>query len=39
IPLDFEPDEALEIAEEIKASAERARAMVAKGGKSKPRTR
>ena len=25
IPLDFEPDEAIEIAEEIKAAAERAR--------------
>ena len=27
IPLDFEPDEAIEIAEEIRAAAERARAM------------
>lgn len=27
LPLDFDPDEALEIAEELKAAAERARAM------------
>ncbi|MFT4619962.1 MAG: hypothetical protein ACI95S_001268 [Dinoroseobacter sp.] len=27
LPMDFEPDEALEIAEELTASAERARAM------------
>ena len=27
IPMDFEPDEAIEIAEEIKAAAERARAV------------
>lgn len=39
IPMDFDPDEALEIAEEIKASAERARAMASKAGKPKPKTR
>jgi hypothetical protein len=27
LPMDFEPDEALEIAEELRAAAERARAM------------
>ena len=27
VPMDFEPDEALEIAEEIRAAAERARAV------------
>jgi hypothetical protein len=32
LPLDFEPDEALEIAEEIRAAAEMAREM-ATGGK------
>ena len=36
LPLDFEPDEALEIAEELRAAAERARAMGAK--KPKRRT-
>ena len=30
LPLDFEPDEALEIAEEIRAAAEMARGMVGK---------
>lgn len=31
LPLDFDPDEAEEIAEEIKAAANRARAMASKG--------
>lgn len=31
IPLDFEPEEAEEIAEELRAAATRARAMTAKG--------
>lgn len=31
LPLDFDPDEADEIAEEIKAAANRARAMATKG--------
>ncbi|MEM0947365.1 MAG: DUF6324 family protein [Pseudomonadota bacterium] len=35
IPLDFDPDEAEEIAEEIRAAAQRARAMAAKGPKTK----
>ncbi|MEO1476326.1 MAG: DUF6324 family protein [Pseudomonadota bacterium] len=30
LPLDFEPDEAIEIAEELRAAAERARAAAAK---------
>ena len=33
IPMDFDPDEAEEIAEEIKAAAARARATAMKGGK------
>ena len=33
LPLDFEPEEALEIAEEIRAAAEIARGMGGKGGK------
>lgn len=33
IPMDFEPDEAEEIAEEIRAAAARARAVSTKGGK------
>ncbi len=33
VPLDFDPDEADEIAEEIKAAAARARSMKAKGSK------
>lgn len=33
LPMDFEPDEALEIAEELRASAERARAMQSGKGK------
>lgn len=38
LPLDFEPEEATEIAEELLAAAEAARAMGAKGGKPrKPR--
>ena len=37
LPLDFEPDEALEIAEEIRAAAEIARGMGGKG--SGPRRR
>lgn len=35
VPLDFDPDEAEEIAEEIRAAAARARAMV-KGARKKP---
>ena len=35
VPMDFEPDDAEEIAEEIRAAAGRARAMGAKGGKRK----
>lgn len=33
IPMDFDPEEAEEIAEEIRAAAGRARAMAAKGGR------
>ena len=33
VPMDFEPDEAEEIAEEIRAAAARARATVSKGPK------
>lgn len=33
VPMDFEPDEAEEIAEEIRAAAGRARTMAMKGGK------
>ncbi len=33
IPMDFDPDEAEEIAEEIRAAAGRARAVALKGGK------
>ncbi len=33
IPMDFEPEEAEEIAEEIRAAAGRARAMASKGGR------
>lgn len=36
LPLDFEPEEAEEIAEELRAAAEAARAM-GMGGKSKPK--
>ena len=32
LPMDFEPDEALEIAEELRVAAERARAMAPKPG-------
>lgn len=40
IPMDFEPDEAEEIAEEIRAAAGRARAMAMKGGAKKgPKSR
>lgn len=35
LPLDFEPEEAEEIAEELIAAAEAARAMAGKGGKAK----
>ncbi|SER58251.1 hypothetical protein SAMN04490244_101571 [Tranquillimonas rosea] len=35
VPLDFDPDEADEIAEEIRAAAERARQMGRKGKKKK----
>ena len=38
LPLDFDPEEAEEIAEELMAAAEAARAMGA-GGKGKPRKR
>lgn len=38
LPMDFDPDEAAEIAEELLAAAEAARAIGAKGGKPrKPR--
>ncbi len=43
LPLDFEPDEAEEIAEELRAAAERARALAAapatKGGNGRIRRR
>lgn len=35
IPMDFEPEEAEDIAEEIKAAAQRARAMGGKGAKGR----
>jgi len=35
IPMDFEPEEAEEIADEIRAAAGRARAMGSKGGKKR----
>lgn len=38
LPLDFDPDEAVEIAEELMAAAEAARQMGDKGGRGKPRT-
>ena len=38
LPLDFDPDEAEEIAEELRAAAEAARAMT-QGGKPKPKRR
>jgi hypothetical protein len=37
LPLDFDPDEAEEIAEELRAAAERARAMQPAGAKPKRR--
>lgn len=37
LPLDFDPEEATEIAEELLAAADAARKMTAKGDKSKPR--
>jgi hypothetical protein len=37
LPLDFEPEEALEIAEEIRAAAEIAREMGGKGGGTRRR--
>ncbi|RNF35801.1 DUF6324 family protein [Paracoccus methylarcula] len=37
LPLDFDPEEATEIAEELLAAVEAARKMGSKGGKSKPR--
>ena len=37
LPLDFEPDEADEIAEELRSAAAKARAISAKGGKPKKR--
>ncbi len=39
IPMDFEPDEALEIAEEIRAAAERARMGGKAQGRVKPKPR
>ncbi len=39
LPLDFDPDEAAEIAEELLAAAEAARAIGQSGGKPKPRNR
>jgi hypothetical protein len=38
LPLDFDPDEAEEIAEELRAAAMKARAMAGKGG-GKPKRR
>lgn len=35
IPMDFEPEEAEEIADEIRAAAQRARAMAGSGGQKK----
>ena len=35
LPMDFDPDEAEEIAEEIRAAAARARALADKGGKGR----
>ena len=35
LPLDFDPDEAEEIAEELRSAAERARAMKTAGGKAR----
>jgi len=37
LPLDFDPDEAEEIAEELRGAAEAARALKADGGKKKKR--
>ena len=39
IPLDFDPDEALEIAEELRIAAERARAIGESAAKSGPKKR
>jgi hypothetical protein len=40
LPLDFDPEEAEEIAEELRAAAAKARAVAGKGGKGpKPRSR
>ncbi len=39
LPLDFEPEEADEIAEELRAAAERARKIAASGGDRKRRRR
>ncbi len=36
LPLDFDPDEAAEIAEELMAAAEAARSLGSKGGKKGP---
>ncbi|MXQ06557.1 hypothetical protein GQ651_01725 [Alphaproteobacteria bacterium GH1-50] len=38
VPMDFEPDEAEEIADEIRAAAQRARAMASKGAKGPKKT-
>ncbi|MEL7464948.1 MAG: DUF6324 family protein [Pseudomonadota bacterium] len=38
IPMDFDPEEAEEIAEELRAAAAQARRMAEKGGKKKPRS-
>lgn len=35
LPMDFQPDEALEIAEELRAAAERARGAAAPGGRKR----
>ena len=39
LPLDFDPEEAEEIADELMAAAEAARAMRPKGGNGKPKGR
>ncbi|MBK0397902.1 hypothetical protein H0I76_01765 [Limibaculum sp. M0105] len=39
IPMDFDPDEALEIAEELRAAAEKARGSAPRGGSSSPKER
>lgn len=39
LPMDFEPDEAEDIAEELRAAAEQARALAAKAAKGAPKGR